>query len=329
MSAQAVRGVLAGFVVVVVLGGCLEGSSPREETAPTGAPGVGDAPALPVPAGAADGPAWQVGQWWRWKLEAAPAESAYEATTVVLAADPVSFDVGSPDAQAAGLVYPFHLVGFGSVPRASLAWQAHGSPVQFLRFPIVDGDSWTSDFWSAPGATVTVRNATVQGPGGPEPGYRSEVTYAGGGVFLAASWSMQRSQFVQVQSFFGGEAPFASAILVDEGKGGQDGKPFVVTDLLRTSSNPTAPQPPASFTVPAGADLLLMACFLGGGPGRFDAVVSPPGGAPATCGTVRQDASLFYQAYTVPVQQGAGQAVLLPAGQGGVTLELFAVTTQA
>ena len=167
-----------------------------------------------------------------------------EATTAVLAADGGSYSIGSPDAQAAAQVYPFHLVALGPVARDTLAWQAHGLPVQFLRFPVVDGDSWTADFWGAPGATVTVRNATVPGPDGPEPGFRSEVTYAGGGVFVAASWSPARGQFVQAQSYFGGAQPFATATLVAEGQGGVDALPFVATDLVRLSAN--AANPPSA-----------------------------------------------------------------------------------
>lgn len=322
------------FALAAVLAGCA-GKAPSPDDAggaDDGGGGDGSAPAAPSGAGAggnASAPVWQAGQWWRWRLESPAAPTAMEAVTAVVSVAADSYSIGAPDVAAAAQVYPFHLVALGPVARDTLAWQAHGAPVRFLRFPVVDGDSWTADFWGAPGATVTVRNATVQGPGGPEPGYRSEATYAGGGVFAAASWSPARGQFVQVQTFFGGERPFATATLVAEGQGEAGAKPFVPTDLLRLSSNPTNPQSlaPVEVTVPDSAHLVLMACFLGGGQGRFEADFAYGTGPPAVCGATNTDAAVLYMAQTVPAAGGSGRVAVAPAGQGGVTVELFAVST--
>jgi hypothetical protein len=321
-------------VLSAVLAGCAAKGPSSIDAGETGADGNG-ASLAPSRPGAADGgnassaPAWQVGQWWRWRLESPHASAAMEAVTAVVAVGADSYSIGAPDASAAAQVYPFHLVALGPVARGTLAWQAHGVPVGFLRFPIVDGDSWTTDFWSAPGATVTVRNAAVPGPDGPEPGYRSEAAYQGGGVFAAASWSPARGQFVQVQTFFGGEEPFATATLVAEGQGEAGAKPFVPTDLVRLSSNPAAPATlaPVDVTVPADAAFVLMACFLGGGNGQFTATFdyrSPP---VTQCSLTSMDGSLRYAVATVDAAGGSGRLAVAPAGQGGVTVELFAVAT--
>jgi predicted small lipoprotein YifL len=327
---------LAVLVAVAALAGCAGKGPPAADAAHGDAGGATSAPVSAVGGAGAGGdgnpasaPAWQVGQWWRWRLESAASPAPLEALTAVVSADAGSYSIGAPDAPAAAQVYPFHLVALGPVARGTLAWQAHGVPVQFLRFPLVDGDSWTADFWSAPGATVTVRNATVPGPDGPEPGYRSEATYSGGGVFAAASWSPARGQFVQVQTFFGGDAPFATATLVAQGQGEAGAKPFIPTDLLRLSSNPTAPASlaPADVQVPDGAAFVLMACFLGGGPGQFAAAFdyrSPP---VTQCTFTGMDDALRYSAVTVDAAGGSGHLAVAPAGQGGVTVELFAVAT--
>jgi hypothetical protein len=323
------------LLAAALLAGCAGGGDAPAAAGggPSGDAGAGpsdaDAPPQDGTAGAAAAPIWQVGQWWTWRLEASAAPEPMEATTVVLAADGASYSIGSPDAGAAAQAYPFHLVGLGPVARDTLAWQAHGVPVRFLRFPVVDGDSWTADFWGAPGATVTVRSATVAGPGGPEPGFRSEASYAGGGLFAAASWSPARGQFVQVQSYFGGPDPFATASLVAEGLGGVEGRPFVATDLARRSASAADPPSlaPVEVAVPDEADLVLMACFLGGGPGLHQAVLDYGGPPMEGCNATTADGSLHYVAVTAEAQGGSGRLAVAPAGQGSVTVEVFAVAT--
>jgi hypothetical protein len=320
------------LAVLLVLAGCANPSAPASEPSPTGASSAPPAAVANATGLGAAPPHWQVGQWWTWRIVASAAAGPLEATTAVVAADGASYQVGSPEPDKAAQLFPFHVVALGTVEAATLAWQAHGTPVQFLRFPLRDGDAFKADFWGAPAADVAVRAATVQGPAGPEPGFTATATYAGtpDAVFAQADWSPQRGQFVRVATHFGAAAPFATATLVGEGRDAKDAKPFAATELVRWSASLGAPDglAPHAFTVPADAQMVLLACFLGGAPGHFQATMELSDQQPTTCQSSSPSGDgLAYSAQTRPAVAGPGTVAAAPAGQGRVTVEVFALRT--
>jgi hypothetical protein len=321
------------LVGLMALSGCSSPSAaPKEPLSATGAPSASASPAANATGPGMAAPQWQVGQWWTWRIASASASSPLEATTAVVAADGASYQVGSAQPEKAAQLFPFHLVALGTVEKATLAWQAHGSPVQFLRFPLRDGDKFKADFWGAPAADVVVRAATVTGPAGPEPGFTATATYSGTpeAVFAEADWSTQRGQFVRVATRFGAETPFATATLVGEGRDAKDTKPFAATELVRWSVHLDAPDnlAPRTFSVPADAQMVLMACFLGGAAGHFQATMTLSDQQATTCqSTDPAGGGLAYSAQTRPAVAGQGEVAAAPAGQAGVTVEIFAVKT--
>jgi hypothetical protein len=325
---------LAVTLALAALAGCSTPAAPAAMASTSNAlPGtLGALPAASNGTGAAAvAPQWQVGQWWTWRIETASAPAPLEATTAVVAADAGAYQVGSAEPEKAAQLFPFHIVALGSVDRETLAWQAHGSPVQFLRFPLRDGDRFTADFWGAPKADVVLRAASVQGPAGPEPGFKATATYSGApdAVFVEADWSLQRGQFVRVATRFGAEAPFATATLLDEGSGAT-AKPFSATELVRWSTSLQAPDQaaPRTFSVPADAQMVLFACFLGGAQGHFQATMALSDQQATTCqSTNPAGGGLHYSTQTRPAVAGAGEVAAVPAGQAGVTVEIFAVRT--
>lgn len=324
--------VAVALAVLVVLAGCSDapkGDGTTRETFST-APGT----SAPLPADALDGsapPNWQVGQSWTWRIESSRLTNAQETRLVVLSANGITYHVGATDFADAVLAYPFHLLGLGDIDATTLAWQAHGSKVQFLRFPLIDGDRFTNDFWSAPGADVELRAMNVTGPRGPEPGFRSTAYYAGSDtVFMEADYATARGQFVRVATMFGGSEPFAQATLVGD-RANETGIAFRVTDLARwtaTAEDPTT-LTTRQATVASGVEWALIACFLPSEPGRYDAFLSVPGGASSCNGQGGDPAAGQYQAAAISTDGMGGAATVTPVvgGQGALTIEAFAIDT--
>ncbi|MEK6976614.1 MAG: hypothetical protein AABY18_09760 [Candidatus Thermoplasmatota archaeon] len=310
-------------------GGGLTGPGDGSATPTFGAPLGGGAPTN----ASLDAPKWQVGQSWTWTVQKADAPEAFEATTVVLAAGADGYDVGTTDVAQAAQVYPFHLIGLGQVDNGTLAWQAHGGPVQLLRFPLKDGDAWTADFWGAPGATVTLTFGPVLSFGG-GPGATVQVRYAGSdALFLAAEYSFTLGQFTRVASYFGGSWDFATATLVSTGHG-TSGTPFEAFDLYRGSVSAGQPQgmAPTPLTINATANFMVMACFFDydGGMGSYRATLSALDGSLLTCqgaSAPPSGPSGSYQALSHQVPAGPAALEVTAAGVGSITAELFGVRT--
>ena len=324
------RALLAALLLAsLALAGCSDagkGADPPAAGEGAGAPEAGG------PAGGSEAsapvlaPQWTVGQSWTWRLDSDALREPREATTYVIAADGAGYDVGVGDDFQGAVVHPFHLVGLGAIDAGCLCWTAHGQPVRFLRFPLRDGDTFTADFWGAPGAQVTLAAADVAAPDGPLPGFRSTVSYSGGGTFLAADYAPALGQFVRVASYFGGEEPFAEAVLTGTGTGG-DGIAFRVTDLARFGANAgdassLAPHP---VTIPADADMALLACFLPAEPGVYGATLSTQD-IPLACHNPSQDHTVLSWSHG-GAQPGPGTVVATVAGQGNLNVEAFAIDT--
>lgn len=318
------------LVALVTLAGCFGGAGGKGDPDPTDGP---------MPTGDADGtlgngtatsinsPTWTVGHSWRWQISSAAASADILATTTVLGSDGATFDVGVSDSTEGAAAYPFHLLPIGPVDAASLAWQAHGLPVSLLRFPLRDGDAFTADLWSAPSAQVTIAAAEVAGPTGTLPGFRSTASYTAGGTFVQADYAPSLGQFVRVASYFGGETPFAEATLLGEVGPPESPVAFRVTDLARVSANAGDPASlaPRALTIPPGADLAMLACFLPGTTGAYGAELSGAG-TPSACVGQGTGSTEFHWA-TGTAEAGPATLTITSAGQDGATIEAFAVDT--
>ena len=318
----------AVLALAVVLSGCSGGAS-DDAAAPataTGSPGGGAAVA-PNATAPVIAPAWAAGQSWSWTLvSGALQDGTADIKTIVLAPG----EVGIEDAAQATVVYPFHLVPLGPVDTACLCWTAHGLPVHLLRFPLKAGDSFTADFWSAPGAQVTIAAANVTTPSGLESGYQSTVTDSAGGTFLQADYSPKLGQFVRVASYFGASEPFAEATLKAAGTAA-GGVAYRATELARYTASTADPASlaPKALAVPADADLLLLACFLPAtAQGFYSVELAAPGpsGTPVACGGASADQTRL-AAVATATQAGPGSVTAQPGGSGAITVEVFAVDT--
>lgn len=324
---------LPAFVVLLGLAsaGCLGGGGSDDPVAPDGGmSNTGSMTPVGAPAGPRLGvespPTWTVGQSWTWRLTGSSLGEAAEGTSVVVAVGGGTYDIGAGDVAGGAALYPFHVIGFGAIDPACLCWEAHGSPVEMLRFPLADGDRFTTDFWSAPGAAVVLNATEVAGPDGLEPGFRAVATYAEGGVFLQADYAPARGQFVRVATYFGAAEPFAEAVLVGEG-GGATGVGFRATELARYRASAADPASlaPHPVTVPPGSEVVMLSCFLPAAQGFYAAGLSTAG-LPIGCAGGFSDQTRFAGRYT-EATAGPGSVSAATGGQGTISVEVFAVDT--
>ena len=317
--------VLASLLLSGCTGGGASDPAPAGSAATTGTAAAGSGN-LTAPVTA---PTWTPGQAWTWTVTSgALQEGEAQVKTIVLAGS--QLELGVEDALQGTFTFPFHLVPMGPIDAACLCWTAHGLPVQLLRFPLKDGDAFTADFWAVPGAQVSIAAVDVSTPFGVEAGYQSTVSYPAGGVFLQADYAPGLGQFVRVASYFGGSEPFAESRLTSAGTA-SGGVAYRATELARytASAGDPASQAPRPLTVPADADLLLLACFLpGGAPGAYFVELAAPGasGLPVACGGM-SFAQTALAAVATPTQAGPAAVTAHSVGQGNINVEVFAIDT--
>lgn len=319
-------------VLCLASAGCFGGGSDGGDPA---APVTTDAPGpdagtggndTPEPAVVEAPPPWTVGQSWTWRLTGSSLAEAREGTTVVLAADGTTYDVGAGDVAGGAALFPFHVIAFGAVDAACLCWEAHGHPVELLRFPLADGDRFTTDFWAAPGAQVAINASDVAGPDGVQAGFRAVVSYADGGVFAEADYAPALGQFVRVATYFGNAEPFAEAVLLSSASGAA-GIGFRATELARFTARAADPASlaPHPLTVPDGSEIVLLACFLPGAQGFYGAELSTAG-VPLACGGGSTEQTMYAGTHT-EAMAGPGSVTAAAGGQGGINVEVFAIDT--
>jgi hypothetical protein len=320
-------------VLCLVSAGCFGGGpdDSGRQPDPTGGPPSGTRGENGTAAGATttmEAPVWTAGQSWTWRLTGSALQDPVEGTSVVLSADGGTYEVGAADVAGGAALFPFHIVAFGAVDAKCLCWEAHGAPVQLLRFPLSNGTRFTTDFWAAPGAEVVLTAAEVAGPDGVEPGFRAVASYAGGGTFMEADYSTARGQFVRVATYFGGEQPFAEAVLVGEARDAP-GIAFRTTELARFTASAADPASlaPHPLTVPDGSEVVLLACFLPGAQG-FYAVELSTAGIPLACAGGSTDGTKHAGTHT-EATAGPGSVTAAVGGQGSINVEVFAVDTTA
>lgn len=332
-------------VAIVLVAGCASPADepPAPETSDRGdaAPGAdraggtsdaagGDAPA------AGERPDYAVGRWWTWEVSSTT-RAPTRVTTAVAEVGPDAYAVGLTDVSSLVLALTTHVVPMGAVARDDLSWDAHGAPVSLFDFPLADGKSWTTDLWFAQGVAVTATAADVLGPSGPEPGFAVVGLGPGESLQFRANWSSARGSLVSLDYHFGFAVPFDSLRLVEEG-GGHVGTVHVPTvqsplrvgiSLGGTPPSPTGGAPGrATFSVGEGSTSVVFACFLGGAPGVYSAVATPPHGEAARCSKENPptDVGFAEQTAVLPAVVGEWSVAYAAGGQGTTFVEAFVVT---
>ncbi len=108
----------------------------------------------------AETPAWALGEWWTYEMQAT--EYASEGTfTLVVAGDTDDhYLVGIPAGQEDVHGVIFHAPGIGKVAREDLVYDAHDEPFQLLDFPLEEGKSWEGTYWGSAPMTLEVEGTT-------------------------------------------------------------------------------------------------------------------------------------------------------------------------
>lgn len=182
--------IAALLLVALALAGCAQPPAATAPPAPS-EPGVeivadrpmesfgevatGPAAAPDLNATTAAAPALVPGEWWRIRFQSSFFEDAPEFVRVVAAATPDGYLVGMPHEGWYKEAIAYHAPAFGDVG-LDLSYELHNVRFEPLRFPLVEGATWTTVFGtsefvatveSADASTATVRFDPP--PSDPEP----------------------------------------------------------------------------------------------------------------------------------------------------------------
>lgn len=157
----------AATFLVVVFGGCLS-AAPQELAAPpsrSGGPQLGLASGLPTEprtvATLDEPPAWRLGEWWRTRFSAPPYNIQATFDQVVAGVHGEAYLVGMDLASFSDGVLLLHFPGLGEVNASSLGFDAHDRPFVPLQFPLREGATWETQWYS--GAPLSARVTRVAG----------------------------------------------------------------------------------------------------------------------------------------------------------------------
>ncbi len=123
-------------------------------------------------------PDLQVGEWWTVEVDPILVGSTFETTLVVTHREEGRARIGIPAEDFTDHFLVLHVPILGDVDLATLSWRVMWNDFEPLRFPLVEGRTWTADFHGRDvEAVVTaiegeVAHITMTGPG-----ERIEVTY--------------------------------------------------------------------------------------------------------------------------------------------------------
>lgn len=143
------------LLVAAPLAGCLGAvqDAPAQTTAGVeDGPRLGTDSPLPVgptgPAGLQDPPTWSVGEWWDVEVSFTGYGGEAELTRVVAGTDGGSYLVGMDADSFNDRALVLHFPGFGRVNRSTLGFDAHDRPMHLLKFPLTEGQEWTTQWYS-------------------------------------------------------------------------------------------------------------------------------------------------------------------------------------
>lgn len=284
----------ASFAVasLLALAGCFGGDGGAPSPAPDHVPEDGGLIAEPT-ADTVNTPVLAQGDWWRWEVEGRYYGS-FEVTTVVARVAPDSYTFASTNDAEAMPAHIFHVPPLGEVSRPDLQWLSHGHPMDFIRFPLFDGKTWTGSFDEQP-VEFTAVAAERDG--------RAVFTVDGrfpefGDQGPRFVYDPSLRMFSEVSLHYGGDVPFSSARVIASGRG-HEGDVYIheVRDkfLGGSSGVPEVPNPTGQFQATQEKEWLVFGCQLGGATGRFEILYVPPisNEDPLQCSFVNEGTATF------------------------------------
>lgn len=337
------------LLATAALAGCVGGDDPVDPTNATAPNGTQASPSDPTDGGEAspgsrqadrgpvESPAWQVGDWWRYRVD----HRLGPTTNVTLAVAETSqstYRLGWVEPMPALASVLYHLPPAGEISRPNLGWWWHDETVHLVEFPLEDGKTWTASLGDA---ELTYTASAVQGTDDAR-AVAIEGTNETGARVIDATYDADVGFFTHVARFFDADgSPSPAVELVDHGSladlpGNGTVHVPAMTDLLDRSlvgpdpatGRPPAGEPAGTFQVEEGTDRLVLGAFLGGAQGIYEASWQPPTGGPEvmvdTNGPGDDDVALFTTYPEDPAGTWGYEATA--GGPGFVFLEAVGVT---
>jgi hypothetical protein len=313
------------FVLSVLIAGCAApaGKAPDPIVPSVTVDDPGPVPVPEDPDDRTDAPSWMVGDWWEWEVSS-EAHSAVRVKTVVAQRNDTAATLAGTDDETLLQAQPFHIVPLGVVGVDPVAWEVHGRRSTFVEFPLYAGKEWTGDVWFASGLRFVVDAVALPAPSDDTRGWQITAFYPNNATALIANWSIAWDQLYSLQIYFGGTKPFSEARVVDAGSGFNGELHLPVMRDIVVRSMPTSPGP-GTFEVAAGEDRLMVACFLGGLPGHYEARILDPSNTPYECSQTwpPTGASPTVMKLVLPeARPGTWTLELTPGGPGTLLVEV-------
>lgn len=318
-------------IVALALAGCLAPSTPGAPSADAGVR-LAEASGLPTDprtgATLAEAPAWRLGEWWRIAFSAPPYGVEAELTVVVAGVSGDAYLVGQAGEALDDGVVILHFPPLGEIAREDLSFEAHDRRLEFLRFPLVDGATWETQWYT--GAPLTANVVRVEGD-------VADVTLSGAREIAlaydaAAGWITRFAidgygGYEVLEHGYGHEGPVRVPV-------GQDlvfchGRQGGVQQVTLCETGPaTSPGAPTSTVeLPDAYDRVTFGLFLrdaraapvGSGAYRID--VTAPDGSTYSAAKTPERPGMEIHAYSMDDPGGAWEITAVTAGDGLAILE--------
>jgi hypothetical protein len=245
-----IRTILA--LACFALAGCTADKPPADADGdvPDSPSGTGAPNETPLGASISDPPAWNLGDWWQYRVDYASGES-YTAKIIVYAEDGTNYYVTSEDRELVMRSTIQHYPNFGPVEKGTLANWIHGTKVNDFRWPMENG-SWTDTYRDSQATWETDRTELPTG-NGPVQGFRTAMRFEDGETRIVQGWSPQTKWYTEYAFDFDGIPPVDVTIRLEDWGSNHTGS-FPIVELVEGVHRPfpTLVLPPDPMNLPQG-----------------------------------------------------------------------------
>ncbi len=225
------------FLAAGTLSGCVGGDDPDEVITPPDVPGEPEAEPEQE-SGAIGAPAWNVGDYWVYDNG-----DGGETILVVVEATPTDWMIGTASETSAFFDALFDISTLGPQRRSDLAGSQGSTRVEFFRFPLVDGATWTATWDDAP--------RTIQVTAGPRDLFSFEATSEDGSLFATYTYDPEAKWFRTLDFFEPDGTPQWSNTLRESGE-------EWTGEILRYGVDEVFQRDSSTEATPQGMDLALV-----------------------------------------------------------------------